>query len=237
MAVAITTHAKPVTKSSAITCRGPESGDVPGTFPQYTRPIHDDPDGGAETTDKDHANPTTRDNSVQCDDRRPCRGTVQTPDPAPAENFHVELGLMFWQPTPGIEIQTGEFAARVSGRRFRAGVRARRRALPGVPVRVQDWPQAQVSRLARHVRLQRAGACSRDDLLRRRDLPHHDSGPRRSEMGSVAVRLRMGLRRQRPRPPRVHHRAQAESRHGRPERHRVSFTERPMSRLRSSTSV
>ena len=29
-------------------------------------------------------------------------------DPAPAENFHVELGLMFWQPTPGIEIQTGE---------------------------------------------------------------------------------------------------------------------------------
>ena len=29
------------------------------------------------------------------------------PDPAPAENFHVELGLMFWQPTPGIEIQTG----------------------------------------------------------------------------------------------------------------------------------
>jgi hypothetical protein len=33
------------------------------------------------------------------------------PDPAPAENFHVELGLMFWQPTPGIEIQTGGLAA------------------------------------------------------------------------------------------------------------------------------
>ena len=32
------------------------------------------------------------------------------PDPAPAENFHVELGLMFWQPTPGIEIQTGGLA-------------------------------------------------------------------------------------------------------------------------------
>src|SRR6266498_2582445 len=25
-------------------------------------------------------------------------------DPAPGENFHVELGLMFWQPTPGIVI-------------------------------------------------------------------------------------------------------------------------------------
>jgi hypothetical protein len=33
------------------------------------------------------------------------------PDPAPAENFHVELGLMFWQPTPGIEIQTGGLVA------------------------------------------------------------------------------------------------------------------------------
>jgi hypothetical protein len=33
------------------------------------------------------------------------------PNPAPAENFHVEVGLMFWQPTPGIEIQTGGLAA------------------------------------------------------------------------------------------------------------------------------
>jgi hypothetical protein len=33
------------------------------------------------------------------------------PDPAPAENYHVELGFMFWQPTPGIEIQTGELAS------------------------------------------------------------------------------------------------------------------------------
>ena len=32
-------------------------------------------------------------------------------DPAPAEIFHVELGLMFWKPTPGIEIQTGGLAA------------------------------------------------------------------------------------------------------------------------------
>jgi hypothetical protein len=31
-------------------------------------------------------------------------------NPAPAENFHVEIGLMFWQPTPGIEIQTGGLA-------------------------------------------------------------------------------------------------------------------------------
>ena len=36
------------------------------------------------------------------------------PDPAPAENFHVELGLMFWKPTPGIEIQTGGSQQRVS---------------------------------------------------------------------------------------------------------------------------
>ena len=35
----------------------------------------------------------------------------RVPSPAPAENFHVELGLMFWQPTPGIEIQTGGLAA------------------------------------------------------------------------------------------------------------------------------
>lgn len=33
------------------------------------------------------------------------------PDPAPGENFHVELGLMFWSPTPGIEIQTGGLAS------------------------------------------------------------------------------------------------------------------------------
>jgi hypothetical protein len=33
------------------------------------------------------------------------------PDPATAENFHVELGLMFWPPDPGIEIQTGGLAA------------------------------------------------------------------------------------------------------------------------------
>jgi hypothetical protein len=31
--------------------------------------------------------------------------------PAPGENFHVELGLMFWSPTPEILIQTGSLAA------------------------------------------------------------------------------------------------------------------------------
>jgi hypothetical protein len=32
-------------------------------------------------------------------------------DPAPGEKFHVELGLMFWSPTPEILIQTGALAA------------------------------------------------------------------------------------------------------------------------------
>jgi hypothetical protein len=32
-------------------------------------------------------------------------------DPAPGENFHVELGLMFWTPTPELTIQTGALAA------------------------------------------------------------------------------------------------------------------------------
>jgi hypothetical protein len=32
-------------------------------------------------------------------------------DPAPGEQFHVELGLMFWNPTPGLQIQTGGLAA------------------------------------------------------------------------------------------------------------------------------
>jgi hypothetical protein len=32
-------------------------------------------------------------------------------DPASGENFHVELGLMFWSPTPEIMIQTGALAA------------------------------------------------------------------------------------------------------------------------------
>ena len=36
-------------------------------------------------------------------------------DPAPGENFNVELGLMFWQPTPEIEIQTGGLAAGIPG--------------------------------------------------------------------------------------------------------------------------
>jgi hypothetical protein len=35
----------------------------------------------------------------------------RVPDPAPGENFHVELGLMFWSPTPEILIQTGSLAA------------------------------------------------------------------------------------------------------------------------------
>lgn len=32
------------------------------------------------------------------------------PDPAPAENFALELGLMFWTPTPELLIQTGSLA-------------------------------------------------------------------------------------------------------------------------------
>jgi hypothetical protein len=32
-------------------------------------------------------------------------------DPAPGENFHVELGLMFWTPTPEIRVQTGGLTA------------------------------------------------------------------------------------------------------------------------------
>jgi hypothetical protein len=32
-------------------------------------------------------------------------------DPAPGENFHVELGLMFWTATPEIQIQTGGLAS------------------------------------------------------------------------------------------------------------------------------
>jgi hypothetical protein len=35
----------------------------------------------------------------------------RVPDPAPGEKFHVELGLMFWQPTPVLQIQTGNLAA------------------------------------------------------------------------------------------------------------------------------
>jgi hypothetical protein len=31
--------------------------------------------------------------------------------PAPGEQFHVELGLMFWKPTPVLQIQTGALAA------------------------------------------------------------------------------------------------------------------------------
>jgi hypothetical protein len=31
--------------------------------------------------------------------------------PAPGEQFHVELGLMFWNPTPVLQIQTGALAA------------------------------------------------------------------------------------------------------------------------------
>jgi hypothetical protein len=35
----------------------------------------------------------------------------RVPDPAPGEQFHVELGLMFWKPTPVLQIQTGTLAA------------------------------------------------------------------------------------------------------------------------------
>lgn len=33
------------------------------------------------------------------------------PNPAPAENFHLELGLMFWRPSPEIQLQTGGLAS------------------------------------------------------------------------------------------------------------------------------
>ena len=33
------------------------------------------------------------------------------PIPRLGEQFHVELGLMFWQPTPVLQIQTGALAA------------------------------------------------------------------------------------------------------------------------------
>jgi hypothetical protein len=35
----------------------------------------------------------------------------RVPDPAPGEQFRVELGLMFWKPTPVLQIQTGTLAA------------------------------------------------------------------------------------------------------------------------------
>lgn len=35
----------------------------------------------------------------------------RAPDPAPGENFVVELGMMFWSPTPGLLIQTGGLSA------------------------------------------------------------------------------------------------------------------------------
>lgn len=37
----------------------------------------------------------------------PADAQFNVPDPAPGENFHVELGLIFWQPDPKIAIQTG----------------------------------------------------------------------------------------------------------------------------------
>lgn len=40
----------------------------------------------------------------------PAEAQFNVPDPAPGENFHVEIGLLFWTPTPGIEIQTGGLA-------------------------------------------------------------------------------------------------------------------------------
>jgi hypothetical protein len=35
----------------------------------------------------------------------------RVPEPAPGEQFHVELGLFFWEPTPVLQIQTGGLAA------------------------------------------------------------------------------------------------------------------------------
>jgi hypothetical protein len=35
----------------------------------------------------------------------------KVPDKAPGENFHVELGMVFWTPSPGILIQTGALSS------------------------------------------------------------------------------------------------------------------------------
>ena len=35
----------------------------------------------------------------------------RVPEPAPGEQFHVELGLFWWEPTPVLQIQTGGLAA------------------------------------------------------------------------------------------------------------------------------
>jgi hypothetical protein len=41
---------------------------------------------------------------------RPAEAQFNTSDPAPGENFNVELGLMFWTPTPELTVQTGALA-------------------------------------------------------------------------------------------------------------------------------
>ena len=43
-------------------------------------------------------------------DARPAEAQFNVPDPAPAENFALELGAMFWSPTPEVLIQTGALA-------------------------------------------------------------------------------------------------------------------------------
>jgi len=40
----------------------------------------------------------------------PAYAQFRLPDPASGERFHVELGLMFWSPTPEILVQTGALA-------------------------------------------------------------------------------------------------------------------------------
>ena len=126
----------------------------------------------------------------------PAEAQFNVPDPAPAENFHVEIGLMFWTPTPGIEIQTGGLAD--------AG-------MPGVDF-VREFGLADetfmefrsVLKAGRkhkfrisHVNFNYSETTllQRDDFIRRCDFPDHGPGLCGSGVGSLAVRLGVGLRR------------------------------------------
>ena len=132
-------------------------------------------------------------------------------DPAPGENFVVELGLMFWEPTPGLQIQTGALAAlgesevdfvqefgieNARFKEFRGVIKAAKKHKIRVSHVLAEYDASTV--------LQRTISFGGQTVPGQRS---GDSGP---EVEGLALRLRMGLRGDGSRCRRLRHRVEGQ---------------------------
>ena len=133
----------------------------------------------------------------------------QASNPAPGENYHVEFGVMFWTPQPGIVILSGSLAPLAT-----AGVDFVRefnleneRFMEFRSVLKGGKHKLRVSRVPFKYEQDRGAAAPGG--VRRPGVPRQHQRHRRPDVGPVALRLRVRLRHGRRRLLRLHRRGEA----------------------------